>query len=116
MMVTLVPGQHTLNYVIFLSTLCTTTSKHGAVSSFAIRPLTTSTIEDTIYGKKSELAELNGNTLAFQNMLMIVLAFSINIPADGFVFVFFNDIVACGDQVQRVCESLVAHLWVHVGE
>ncbi|KAL4184999.1 hypothetical protein AMTRI_Chr10g3850 [Amborella trichopoda] len=52
-------------------------------------------------------------TLAYQNMLIIFLAFSINIPADG-IFFFFYDLVACGGQVQRVRGSLVAHLWVHV--
>ncbi|KAL4195828.1 hypothetical protein AMTRI_Chr04g243030 [Amborella trichopoda] len=99
MMVTLVPGQQTLNCTICLSTSRTSTSKHGPASTFV----------------KSELAELNGSALAYQNMLIIFLTFSINTPADG-NFNFFYDIMTCRDQVQRVRGSLIAHLWVHVVE
>ncbi|KAL4181250.1 hypothetical protein AMTRI_Chr12g270320 [Amborella trichopoda] len=52
---------------------------------------------------------------SYQNMLIIFFTVSINTLADGNFF-FFYDIMACGDQVQRVRGSLLAHLWVHVVE
>ncbi|KAL4200085.1 hypothetical protein AMTRI_Chr03g54630 [Amborella trichopoda] len=64
---------------------------------------------------KSELAELNGSALTYQNMLISFLPFLlIHLPTE--ILYFFDDIVACGDQVQRVRGSLVAHLLVHVFE
>ncbi|KAL4188979.1 hypothetical protein AMTRI_Chr08g204760 [Amborella trichopoda] len=64
---------------------------------------------------KSELVEINDNALAYQNIIIIFLAFSINIPADE-NFIFLDDIVACRGQFQRVYGLLVVHLWVCVGE
>ncbi|KAL4184852.1 hypothetical protein AMTRI_Chr10g227600 [Amborella trichopoda] len=80
MMVTPVLGQQTLN-----------SSKHDPASSFAVGPLTSgpaSAIVVTIGGSKSELAELNGSTLAYQNMLIIFFTFSINTPAAGNFILF----------------------------
>ncbi|KAL4205128.1 hypothetical protein AMTRI_Chr01g135710 [Amborella trichopoda] len=85
MMVTSVPGQQTLN-----------SSKHGPTSSFAVGPLTpspASAIKDII-------------ALGYQNLLIIFLAFYLLTKRNN-----NNDIVACGDQVQMVRESLVVHLW-----